>query len=221
MIEAVIFDFDGVIVDSEPLHHAAFNVVFEQLGLSISYEQYVNEYIGFDDRDAIRYACRVADRPLDDELMQRMIADKARAFEAAVANGAKAIPGAVSLIRSAAARWPIAIASGALRADIDLILPALADDDLASLFGVQVTADDVAHSKPDPTTYLMAAQALGVDPATCVAIEDTPTGLTSAKAAGMRTIAVATSYPVDQLQADKVIEGFDGVDAAQIDAWFG
>jgi len=221
MLEAVIFDFDGVIVDSEPLHHAAFNAVFAELGLNVSYEDYIRDYIGFDDRDAIRHACEVVGRPIDDALMPRLIADKAEAFERILGAGVQAIPGAVALIRSTAARWPIAIASGALRNDINLILPALANDDLAALFGAIVTADDVEHSKPDPATYLLAAKRLSVDPAACVAIEDTPAGLRSAKAAGMRTLAVATSYPVAKLEADRVVENLESINAHTLDEWFG
>ncbi len=220
MLEAIVFDFDGVIVDSEPLHHRAFAEVFATLGLDVDYDRYIREYIGFDDRDAIRHACRTVGKPLVDRTMRRLLAEKAAAFDRIVARGVAPIDGAIELVRAAAGRWPIAIASGALRSDIDLILPALNDDDLAACFAAIVTADDVARSKPDPATYLKAAERLGAAPAVCLAIEDTPTGLASAKAAGMRTLGIATSYEAAKLDADRVVHRPADVNVAQLESWF-
>jgi beta-phosphoglucomutase len=222
MIEAVIFDFDGVIVDTEPLHWRAIVDVLEPLGASFDYPTYIKDYIGFDDRDAFRHAAMVYGLDMADGQLEHLIEHKAMAFARIVGAGVAPFAGAVELIRAAAARWPIAIASGALRSDIALILPALWDGSLPSLFKTIVTADDVKKSKPDPETYALAAARLGVAPHRCLAIEDTPTGLTSAQAAGLRTLAVAHSYGVDKLapHAQRVVSRLTEVTPAAISQWY-
>lgn len=211
MLKAIVFDFDGVIVDSEPLHYAALARMFEPLGLSLTYEQYLADYVGFDDRDAIRHAHQVIGRPLDDATLTQMIEEKADQFERILADGVTAVAGAVELIEHVAEHVPVAISSGALLGDIELILPALGRGDLKSKFAAIVTADDVAHSKPDPTSYLLAAERLAITPMHCLAIEDTPAGLISARDAGMKTLGLATTYAADRLDADRVVESLEGL----------
>jgi beta-phosphoglucomutase-like phosphatase (HAD superfamily) len=222
MLQAIVFDFDGVIADTEPLHWRAFIDVLEPLGISFDYDTYLREYIGFDDRDAFRYVSANHDLNLADGRLEEMVERKAAAFARIVGEGIAPFPGSVELIRATAAAWPIAIASGALRADIDLILPAIGDGSLPPLFKAIVTADNVTKSKPDPETYTLAAQRLGVDPRRCLAIEDTPTGLQSARAAGLRTLAVAHSYPAARLEplAEHVVQKFPGITAEQIKQWY-
>jgi beta-phosphoglucomutase len=221
MLRAMVFDFDGVIVDSEPLHHAAFvRVLFEPLGLDCDYDRYVQQYIGCDDRDAIRQAYAQAGRALDDAALSALIDRKAAAFAQVVAGGVAPIDGAVELIDAAAGRMPLAVASGALRSDIELILPAIADGRLADRFAAMVTADDVERSKPDPATYLLAARRLAIEPARCLAIEDTPAGLAAARAAGMMTLAVATTHPPGQLEADRTVARPADVSVDQLVQWF-
>ena len=211
---AILFDFDGVLVDSEPLHLAAFRVFAGRLGVEISQADYDDVYIGFDDRDAFRELHRVAGVPLDDATLAALIEDKAGVFERvtreAAAAGGLALPGAVALVRAVeAAGLPHAIGSGATRADIELMLDLIGCRDA---FDLIVSADDVARSKPDPETYLRCAELLAVTPADCLVIEDTPAGLASARAAGMRTLAVANSLPADQLDADTVVADTAAVD---------
>jgi len=169
MIQAIVFDFDGIIVDSEPLHYRAFLELLAPLGVSFDYDKYMRDYIGFDDRDAPRSFSAEYGFELSDERMSEMVAEKATAFERIVAEGIEAFPGVVELVESSAAAMPIAICSGALRSDIDAILPAIGDGDLASRFNAMVTADNVSRSKPDPESYALAAQRLGTPPAHCLA----------------------------------------------------
>ena len=223
-LPALIFDFDGVVVDSEPLHYQAFVMVGKSIGFAFSYDQYVAQYIGFDDRDAFRLMLAVSGEDATDDQLAELCESKQRAFDAlaplAAKSGSIAIPGTLDLIDAAhAAGRPMAIASGATGADIELMLNLLERRDR---FGVIVSADDVAKSKPDPATYARAAERLGVDPARCLAIEDTKAGLLSAKGAGMMTLGLTTTHDAAHLDlADRVIGDLDGVTLATIDGWFG
>ncbi len=119
-IDAVIFDFDGVIVDTEPLHHAAFQRTLEPLGLHFTWQEYVETYIGFDDRDAFRHAFSAKERALNQDTLRRLIDQKASVFNEVIRSGVTAYPGVVELIHLLHTnKMPLAICSGALRSDIE------------------------------------------------------------------------------------------------------
>lgn len=209
--EAVIFDFDGVIVDTEPLHYAAFQRVLEPLGLHFSWEEYVETYIGFDDRDAFKHAFSLKGTMLSQDELHKLIEQKAAFFQEVIRSDVPAYPGVLNLISHLnASKVPLAICSGALREDI---APILAKLGIADCFDIIVTADDVAASKPDPECYQLAFERLHSyhqnrfsKDATLV-IEDTPAGISAAKAAGLTVCAVTNSYPADRLdQATFVTE---------------
>lgn len=209
--EAVIFDFDGVIVDTEPLHYAAFQRTLEPLGLHFTWEEYVETYIGFDDRDAFRHAYSSQGTTLGQNELRGLIEQKATFFEEVIRSGVSPYPGVLDLIfHLHANKYPLAICSGALRSDIDPILSMLG---ISDLFDAIVTADDVAASKPDPECYQLAFQRLQSAHKNCLtksatlAIEDTPAGISAAKAAGLMVCAVTNSYPAARLdQATFVTE---------------
>ena len=208
-IEAVIFDFDGVIVDTEPLHHAAFQRTLEPLGLHFTWQEYVETYIGFDDRDAFRHAFSAKDRSLTPDILHTLIDRKASVFNEVIRSGVSAYPGVVDVIQLLhAQKIPLAICSGALRSDIDPILAMLS---IAEFFTVIVTADDVAASKPDPECYelafqkLLSAHANSFSKSTTIAIEDTPAGISAAKGAGLKVCAVTNSYPAARLEAATLV----------------
>lgn len=253
MLQAIVFDFDGVIVDSEPLHYQAFVMVGKSIGFAFSYEEYLATYIGFDDRDAFRVMLEASGEKPTTQRIEALCAMKQPAFEtlvkAGAASGSMAIPGALELIDEChAAAMPIAIASGATRADIELMLELLGRRDR---FEVIVTADDVELSKPDPTSYALAVQRLGLTPGNkptpgnklaagskptpgsklppgnlpvpgnTLAIEDTAAGLASARGAGLMTLGLATTGPAEALaEADRVIDNLAGVTLAQLKKWF-
>ena len=215
--EAVIFDFDGIIVDTEPLHYKAFLSVLEPLGLGFAWEEYVATYMGFDDRDAFREAYRARGRDLDGKSLKSLVAAKSRAFLDILRAGVEPYPGAVPMIESLhVAGVPLAISSGALLSDISPILGGLGID---GCFPVVVTADDVRKSKPDPECYALAFRRLSrmhpsrvKVPERSVAIEDTPAGIRSAKGAGLRVLAVTNSYGAGELaEADWVADSLENV----------
>jgi beta-phosphoglucomutase len=215
--EAVIFDFDGVIVDTEPLHYAAFQRLLEPLGLGFSWEEYVATYMGFDDRDAFIEAFKNARDGLNSVRLQEMIDRKAGVFQEIIRCGINAYPGVVSLIRAIRDHQvPLAISSGALRSDIAPILETLG---ITDCFDVIVTAEDVARSKPDPECYALAHRslksrhALELSPDRVLAIEDTPAGIEAAKGAGLLVMAVTNSYPAERLSmADHIVKELDPLD---------
>jgi beta-phosphoglucomutase len=212
MLAAVIFDFDGVIVDSEPLHHQAFADALAGDGIRHTWEEYVQGFIGFDDRDALREMFKRAGRPLNEDRLQELVAAKGIAFQHVLdRRGVKPYPGAVELIRRLNGEVPLALCSGALRQDIVPILDKL---QLTLAFNVAVTADDVPASKPDPASYRLAVERLAatfpdrrITADRCLAIEDTPAGIQAARGAGVRVLAVSNSHPPEQLTgAVRVVE---------------
>lgn len=208
--EAVIFDFDGVIADTEPLHFHAFRKVLEPLAISFTWKVYVDTYLGFDDRDAFRTAYRIHGRPLDDRRLSRLVEAKSRVFQELIRGGVPAYPGTIPMIGSLhASGIPMAICSGALRSDIDPILSGLG---IARCFLHIVTAEDVRKSKPDPECYVIAIRRLSQSrpqaisaPRNCLAVEDTPAGIEAAKGAGLSVLAVTNSHPAEELSGADII----------------
>ena len=209
MLKAIVFDFDGIIVDSEPLHYRAFQKALEPVGAGFSWPEYVEKYMGFDDRDAFREAFRAAGLLLSEARLAELIARKAVLFHDVAAEGVSAYPGVIQLINSLAGVVPVALCSGALRSDIEPVLQMLS---LSAAFDCMVTAEEVPASKPDPASYLLAIEKLQqrfpeamITAAGSVAIEDTPAGITSAKRAGLKVLAVTNSYPATELQSADMI----------------
>jgi len=211
MMNAVIFDFDGIIVDSEPMHYKAFQRVLEPLDMGFSWEDYCDIYIGYDDRDAFREAFKAKGEEVSSRDLKHMIAEKAGIFQQLIHDGeVMPLPGAVELIKSIPRKLPIALCSGALREDI---LPILRNLGIEGSFSVIVTAEDTKKSKPDPAPYKLALKKLGVEnAATAIAIEDTPAGIISAKGAGLKVLAVTNSYDRKYLhEADAVTDSLENV----------
>jgi beta-phosphoglucomutase len=210
--EAVIFDFDGVIADTEPLHCDAFQRVLAPLGIRFTWEEYVETYMGFDDRDAFREAFRANGQRPDDRRLAELVDAKSRVFQGILREGVTAYPGVVATVESLhACGVPLAICSGALRSDIDPILARLG---IAHCFLHVVTADDVRRGKPDPEGYLLSYRRLSASrpgwvssPALCLAVEDTPAGVEAAKRAGLAVLGITNSYPAAGLvEADYIAD---------------
>jgi beta-phosphoglucomutase len=220
MIRAVIFDFDGVIANSEPLHHAAFRDVLAQEAVVLTVEDYYARYLGYDDVGVFRTVSRDRNLGWNDDLVAGLVRRKAARLQELERQGSILFPGAETAIRRLAASLPLAIASGALRLEI---LRVLERTDLARYFGTIVAAEDSPAGKPAPDPYLRAVELLAfasgqpLKPAECVAIEDSQWGLQSARAAGLHTVAITHTYPAADLgQADLVISSLDALDLAHL-----
>lgn len=203
MISALIFDFDGVIADTERMHLAAFRAALESTGLTLDESEYFARYLGFDDEGVFRLLG--ADRGVDigDERVRELVAEKGRAYDRLVAE-ARAIlyPGAEECIRRFHGRLPLAIASGAYADEIRTVL---APAGLLSCFETIVGCGDTVSGKPAPDPYLEAARRLNVDPRRCAAIEDSRWGIQSAVAAGMTCLAVTTNYKAHELPGAVIV----------------
>ncbi len=200
---AVIFDMDGVIVDSEPLHERAFREVFAELGYGDRHGIHFPDYYGRSDRalwlDFIER--HQPSQPL--ATLTRLKEDRLLALLEAEE---PIFPDVPALVDALAARTQLAVASGSTHAVIRTVL---AMRDLRRHFPVAVSSQDVARGKPDPDIFILAAQKLGVEPGRCVVIEDSAMGIAAAKAAGMRVIGITNSLPPEQLrQADAVVSGY-------------
>jgi HAD superfamily hydrolase (TIGR01509 family) len=200
---AIFFDFDGVIVNSEPLHFAAIREVLKREQIDLQEEEYYRELIGFDDRGAFAHMFAKHKRPLDPKTMLRVLTRKSETSRELIESRQyAALPGVEELVRGLWRNYPLAICSGALREEIESMLEGV---NLRDCFPVIVAAEDVTKGKPDPEGYLLAAElvrqktGLRFSPADCLVIEDAPTVIKSVNAAGFHTLAVATSHPLEEL----------------------
>jgi HAD superfamily hydrolase (TIGR01509 family) len=213
---AVIFDFDGVIADTERLHLGAFQEVFAARGWTLEEEAYFDRYLGYDDHGLVAAYAQDQQLALEENELRELVRQKTDAFSRHLSSPEIVYAGARRCMEQLAARYKLGIASGALHAEIASILRAA---ELIDLFPVIVGADDVSECKPSPAPYLVAATRLGVEPAACVAVEDSVAGLAAARAAGMRTIGVTTTTPRDALAfADYVIESLREVSPELIES---
>jgi beta-phosphoglucomutase-like phosphatase (HAD superfamily) len=218
-LRAVVFDFDGVIANSEPLHFRALRDVLASTGVSLSERDYYARYLGFDDAGAL-HAIGADSGAFGPAQVASLVSRKAVRFEELEADAGMLFPGAAAAIRRVAASVPIGIASGARRDEILRVLEAAG---LTDLFAAIVAAEDVSRSKPDPAPYLLAVRLLAavagdsLQPGDCVAIEDSRWGLESARQAGLRTIAVTHTYTLAELgAADLVLDSLEALDVASL-----
>lgn len=219
-LQGVIFDFDGVIANSEPLHLRAFQGALGDEGIVLTAEEYYARYLGFDDRGAFRAIG--ADRGLDlgEAQVTALIQRKGLKLREMIDGDGVLFPGAADFIRATAREVPIAIASGALRHEIDEVVVAAG---LAPLFATIVASGDTPESKPSPAPYRLAFERLkavhpDLEAHRCVAIEDSRWGLVSAAGAGLRCVGVTTSYGRDELtEAELIVEGLHRLTFSTLD----
>jgi HAD superfamily hydrolase (TIGR01509 family) len=213
-VEAVVFDMDGILLDSEQIwdevreeltrerggrwHEGAHR---DMMGMSSpEWSRYMHERIGLPESPA----------EINAEVVRRLIAHYAERLPL--------LPGAAGAVRRIAARWPLGLASSSNREVIEM---ALRESGLAAEFAVTVSSEEVARGKPAPDVYQEACSLLGVDPSAAAAIEDSHNGISSARAAGLRVIAIPNRHfppGEDALsRADEVIEDLGGLTAATVD----
>jgi beta-phosphoglucomutase-like phosphatase (HAD superfamily) len=203
MLRAIVFDFDGVIANSEPLHFQAFRDVLAKHRVDLTETDYYARYLGFDDVGVFTAVDVDLGQGWSERDRADMVADKALRLAELEHDVPILFPGAADAIRRAAASVPLAIASGALGPEIRRTLDR---EQLTQHFAVIVSAEDTPLGKPAPDPYQLAVVLLrthigGVplQPSDCVAIEDSRWGLESARLAGLRTVGVTTAYSRDEL----------------------
>ena len=199
MHRGILFDFNGVLIDDEPQHCEALTAALAEYDIPLDRETYYREYLGFDDRECFRFTFARHGRPADAQAVATAIQRKAEHYGAAIRRSMTLVPGACDFVRAAAGEGlALAVVSGALRREIDLVLEAA---DLRPLFSLVLAAEDVSACKPDPQGFTRARKALGLASAQCVVVEDSLPGLEAAHAAGIRCAVLTTSHPADALGA--------------------
>ena len=204
MTRAIVFDFDGVLADSEPLHLATYQEVFASLGVSLSRDDYYANFLGYDDEGVFRLMAERHGWSFDDRRIAALVAEKSHVFDDLAATRNVLYPGAAAAVERLASAYPLGIASGALKHEIELVL---ASAGLAAHFRFVVAAGDTPVSKPAPDPYVLAAQLHSLPPAACVAIEDSRWGIASAKGAGLKCVGITNTYPASELTAADTVIG--------------
>lgn len=206
-IRAVLFDFDGVLADTEGLHYETLAAVLEEEGITLTREVNDREYIGIDVNRSFEKAFRDAGKELSACRCPALVTRKSELFIAAV-DRVSVFPGIPELVEQAAARAACGIVSGALRAEIHAVLRR---HDLDRFFPHIVAADDGLPSKPSPAGYLRLLELLRIargqriDAAECLVVEDSVPGIRAARSAGMRCAALANSHAPDALREADVV----------------
>ena len=221
-LRAAVFDFDGVIVDSEPLHFRSLREALLSERIEITHAEYWDHLLAHDDRSSIRLAFERRGERTDAVRLARVERVKVERFAQLIPE-IPVFPGARELIGALAAELPLAIASGARHEEIEAILHGIG---LRDSFLVVVGAQDASRSKPDPAPYLEAARRLesrlaGLVPGECVAFEDSVPGVMSALGAGMKVIGVAHSYPAAKLHsAHRVVHSLAALEPRSLGGLF-
>lgn len=218
MIRAILFDFNGVIADDETPHLLCFQQALADSHLTLSKEDYYDAYLGMDERTCARMLLQERDGRCDEAELIRIEARKAELFRAHTARHKPLLfPGVIDFVKSARGRYRLAIASGGRKTQIE---DALAGTAIEADFDVIVAAEDCPIGKPDPAIYLQTCERLnacgGADAriltAECLVLEDSLAGIRSARAAGMRVLGLATTYPIDKLrEADYTCASLEGL----------
>ena len=204
---AVIFDLDGVLVDSEGLHVDAWKILFAREGVTVTDEEYEHG-IGMTDAAWIEWLFERRGQAADPDWWRDA---KRPVYADILARKVRPFPGVPKLIRRLHGEFRLGVASSSWRENIETVVEALG---LAHCFGALIGKQDVTRHKPDPQAYLLAADRLGVPPPACTVVEDSILGVRAACAAGMRCIAVTTSLPAHRLaEADAIVDSLADTDA--------
>ncbi|MEW6129888.1 MAG: HAD family phosphatase [Acidobacteriota bacterium] len=224
MLKAIIFDCDGIIANTEPLHFAALTRTLAEEGIEITESEYYDEYLAFDDKGCFKMAFNKSNRPLTEEKIKQLISRKAAYFEPNLKKNLQLFPGVLSFIHLTSSKYPLAIASGARR---DEILAILNFANLTEFFNGIVSTEDVVKGKPDPESFLKALSILqsqgnsSLNSENCLVIEDSIKGIKAARAAGMLCVAVTNSYKRDELShADLIVDSLADLTLSEVESLF-
>lgn len=226
-LRAFLFDFDGVLADTEPVHLALFQKIFDEEGIRLEADDYFAKYLGLDDRTCFETVFRDRGLSLDAVKKESLTRRKNEALLSVIKGRSLLQPGVPEFLERVYQRYYLAVVSGALRNEVESILK---EAGVARKFHLIVAADDVSHGKPDPEGFLTAVRLLNRDhvppseillPEECLAIEDSPWGIEAAHKAGIKCLAVMSSYGRDRLQgADLVVPNLRTIKWEEVEGLF-
>ncbi len=207
MIHAIFFDFNGVIVDDEPLHLKAYQEVLAGEGITLTEEEYMT-MLGMDDVTFVRTSFERAGKPLTDETVKAVIAREFELNRKMIEDDLPLSPGVVTFVKALSRHFQLGVVSMASRASIDYVLRRAG---IEGAYTVIVSAEDSRTHKPDPYCYQRALELLNENrrdarqlpllPAECLVIEDSPPGIQAGRAAGMRTLGITNTVSEEALRA--------------------
>lgn len=213
MLKAIIFDFNGIILNDEPLHFRAMQEAVARLGVRVTEREYWDRYLPLDDWRCLAAICSDHSRPLTKEEQEEALSHKLKAYQRLLQGGHPLFPGVAQFIVRAASVYPLAVATGARREEVT---DTLAATGLERYFRVVVSAQDFTMGKPHPESYLLALRRLNerldghtgpIAPAECLVIEDSVHGVRGALSAGMACLAVTNTYSREKLAAANRVVG--------------
>jgi beta-phosphoglucomutase len=221
-LRAIIFDFDGVVADNEPIHCLMFQRVLGELGIFLSKEEYYADYLGYDDKGCFAAVLHARGRPAPKSLIDELVARKADVYMDHIRRNLVIFPGVRELVREAAPRCRLAIASGALRHEIEFILEQAG---IRKEFEHITSSEDVTQGKPNPEGFLHALSHLnarhradGLAAGDCLVIEDSIPGIRAGHAAGMKVLAVANTHALADLrEADEAVTSLADIKLADLE----
>lgn len=228
MLRAVIFDFNGVILDDEPVHMMMFQRILNEEGIALSQEDYYAHYLGMDDKGCFRAVYEAHGKKLNQKKCDELIQRKSKEYDSYIAEHMDFFPGAAKIVKSAKEEYLTGIVSGALKHEIEF---GLKKAQLSKHVDIIIAQEDVTEGKPSPEGYLKALESLNksiqkkgklVLAAECLVIEDSVEGIHSAKEAGMKVAAVAHTFAAEILtpEADWVFDQIGAVSLDEIKAHF-
>jgi HAD superfamily hydrolase (TIGR01509 family) len=216
---ALIFDMDGVLVDSNPYHLQKWENLLRHHQVPFDPKLLPRQILGAHNDDAFR---QFFGKDLTKDELRDLSEEIESTFREVFAPHARPVPGLTALLEETRqAGITMAVASSAILKNVEFVVDVLG---FRKYFQVMISGDEVEHPKPDPEIYEEAAGRLGIAPATCLAFEDSFVGVTAAKRAGMKCVAIGSSFPLEELraqtQADLVVKGFEGLNLVKVRALF-
>lgn len=226
MLKAVIFDFDGVIANTEPVHMRAFQLTLGEDGITLTEEEYYSNYLAYDDKTLFKTVLKDKEITHDETVIRELMERKSGHYESIIKDNIEILPGVKDFIGKLSGKYRLAIGSGALRQEIADILEFAGIEDY---FEVIVSAEDVENCKPAPDVFVEVLRRLNasgtgsdtISPDECLVVEDSVSGVEAALSAGMKCLAVTNSYSAEELsQAHIVKDSLKGLNSEELAAMF-
>ncbi|MGI9535323.1 MAG: HAD family hydrolase [Thermodesulfobacteriota bacterium] len=224
MLKAIIFDFDGIIADTEPTHLEAFKRVLQEIDISLTDKDYYENYLAFDDKKLFSEVLKINKREIQDKLVKTLIRKKSILINRLFSEYVGLFPGFLNYLDNIKNRYRLAIASGALRSEIVFVLNKF---NIENEFRVITAADDVVNCKPNPEVFIKSLKSLNetnnetILPEECLVIEDSAYGIRAAKEANMNCLAITHTYNEENLhEADILVNNFSDLDMMKVEKIF-